>query len=123
MHLENFDQVADAIATRDLIIKDLTLRLNVLEEARERHIDLLNEQTKLYDALQARIAALESRPQYVPYPVPQYTPFPQPGTPWPGPWSTGPTCSGNSASDAVQQTTGFVAPAFAKNPRSLGFPY
>lgn len=111
MHLENFDQVADAIATRDLIIKDLTLRLNVLEEARERHIDLLNEQTKLYDALQARLAALESRPQYVPYPVPQYPPCPQPGTPWPGPWyTTGPTCSTNSAAGPVQHTTGFYRP-------------
>lgn len=110
MHLENFDQVADAIATRDLIIKDLTLRLNVLEEARERHIDLLNEQTKLYDALQARIAALEARPQYVPYPVPQYTPCPQPGTSWPGPWYTGPTCSANSATEPVQNTSGFCRP-------------
>lgn len=112
MHLENFDQVADAIATRDLIIKDLTLRLNVLEEARERHIDLLNEQTKLYDALQARIAALEARPQYVPYPVLQSPPCPQPGTPWPSPWIT---CTGVSATQPATETTGFCRP--------LGFPY
>lgn len=112
MHLENFDNVADAIASRDLIIKDLTSRIDILEEARERHLDLLEQHAKLYDALQARVLELERRPHFVPYPVPQYPPYPMQPLPV---WPDGQTCSANSATEPTQQTTGFCRP--------LGFPY